>query len=292
MPTSLISIVMPSLNQARFLPEALDSVLAQDHAHLELIVADGGSSDGTAGILAERGATDPRLRWFSKPDTGPAQALNRAMAEARGTLIGWLNADDLYAPGAVRRAAEALELHPEWVLAYGHGEHVDETGGLISPYPTLPPDGPLERFQDGCFICQPTVFFLRTMPLLIGPLDETLKASFDFDWWLRAFQAFPGRIGFIDAAQARSRLHAGGITARQRRTVALEGMRILAGAFGTAPVHWLTTYMEEAADAAAAGARTTDLARHFLEVLEEAEPYLAKHEANALRESIERRFEA
>lgn len=141
MPTSLISIVMPSLNQARFLPEALDSVLAQDHAHLELIVADGGSSDGTAGILAERGATDPRLRWFSKPDTGPAQALNRAMAEARGTLIGWLNADDLYAPGAVRRAAEALELHPEWVLAYGHGEHVDETGGLISPIPPCRPTG-------------------------------------------------------------------------------------------------------------------------------------------------------
>lgn len=289
MKSALVSIVMPSLNQARFLPQALDSVLQQDHADLELIVADGGSSDGTLDILRERSAADPRLRWFSEQDNGPAQALNRAMAKARGTLLGWLNADDLYAPGAVRRAVEALQRHPQWALVYGHGNHIDEAGRQIAPYPTLPPDGPIERFKAGCFICQPTMFFRQTVPLLLGPLDETLKASFDFDWWVRAFAAFPSRIGFIDAMQALSRLHADGITARQRRTVALEGMRILAGTFGTAPVHWLTTYLEETTGAPA-DQRPADLATHFTQTLEEAAPFLSAEDVRLLRENIMRRF--
>lgn len=241
---------MPSLNQAEFLPQAIESVLGQGYADIELIVSDGGSTDGTLDILASFAARDPRLRWRSERDSGPAEALNRAIARVRGTLIGWLNADDLYARGAIERAVEALADRPRSIMVYGHGEHVDKAGELIARYPTLRPEGPIERFADGCFICQPTVFFRRTLPLLLGPLDETLTASFDFDYWLRAFQAFPGRIAFIDAVQARSRLHPGGITARQRRAVAIEGIRIIAKAFGTAPVHWLTTYMEEMKSAA------------------------------------------
>jgi glycosyltransferase involved in cell wall biosynthesis len=236
---------MPSLNQARFLPAAIASVFEQDYPEIELVVADGGSTDGTLDLLAEAARANPRLRWRSEPDSGPAQAVNRAIGRVRGTLIGWLNADDLYAPGAIGRAAGALMARPDWIMVYGHGEHVDEAGGRIGPYPTQRPEGPIERFADGCFICQPTVFFRRTLPLLVGPLDESFTASFDFDYWVRAFRAVPGRIGFIDALLARSRLHAGGITARQRRAVALEGIRIVTNAFGTAPEHWMTTYVEE-----------------------------------------------
>lgn len=285
----LVSIVMPSLSQARFLTEALDSVLGQDYAHLELIVADGGSTDGTVDILSRRSAADERLRWSSEPDTGPPQALNRAMAKVRGTLIGWLNADDLYVPGAIRRAVEAFEAHRDWIMLYGHGEHVDEAGRPIGRYPTLPPDGPLSRFADGCFICQPTVFYRTTMPLQLGPLDERLSASFDFDWWLRAFRAFPERIGFVNAMQAHSRLHASAITARLRRVVAMEGMEVLSRNFGTAPIHWLTTYMEEIARAPAED-RPPNLGAHFLETLAEAAQWLTIEDTAAFRESIKRQF--
>lgn len=200
---------MPSFNQANFIAESVESVLSQSYRHLELIVvADGGSTDGTPDWLSQKSRQDPRLKWFSGPDTGPADALNKALKIVRGTLIGWLNSDDLYTPNAIQRAVDALITEPAWLMVYGHGEHIDEHGRFIEAYPTRLPSTPAEEFADRCFICQPTVFFKRSLTVLLGPLDETLKTAFDFDYWLRAFIQIPERIGFIDTAQAKSRLHA------------------------------------------------------------------------------------
>lgn len=241
-----VSVVMPTLNQRRFLPEAVDSVLSQQGVQVELIVADGGSTDGTLQWLAQRARTDERVRWHSQPDSGPAQAVNRALQQARGTLIGWLNSDDRYANGALQRAAEALHARPDALMVYGHARHIDEEGHDLGPYPTLPPPSPAATFADGCFICQPTVVMRRTFALLNGPLDESLHTAFDLDWWLRAFTRFPQRIGFVDALQADSRLHAGSITLRQRRAVALEAMQLLHRHLGHAPNHWVKTWVVEA----------------------------------------------
>jgi glycosyltransferase involved in cell wall biosynthesis len=104
----LVSVVMPSLNQAEFIVSAVQSVLSQSYGHLELIVADGGSTDGTLALLQQQQGLDSRLRWMSEPDTGPADALNKALRRARGTIVGWLNSDDLYAEGAIDRAVQAL----------------------------------------------------------------------------------------------------------------------------------------------------------------------------------------
>lgn len=241
-----LSVVMPTLNQASFIAAAIDSVLGDADGADELVVMDGGSTDGTAEIVSQRQAVyGPRLRWYSKPDRGPAQAVNRAVGQAGGEWIGWLNSDDLYAPGAVARLRQALLAQPEWVMVYGEGEHVDVDGGSLGRYPTLPPDTPLERFRDGCFICQPTAFFRRSVFQELGGLDESLKASFDFEFWLRLFKAHPQGIGFVPQLQARSRLHEGGITLRQRERVALEGMELLHRHLGWAPPHWLLTHLEE-----------------------------------------------
>lgn len=241
----LVSVVMPSLNQLEFIGAAIDSVLGQDYRHLELVIADGGSTDGTVELLAARQEKDVRLRWASAKDTGPAQAINSALALVRGTLVGWLNSDDLYAPGVITRGVTALQANPKWLMAYGHGAHVDGLGQPMHPYPTLPPSTLFERFAEGCFICQPTVLTRRTFWQLLGPLDEGLKAAFDFEYWLRAFAAFPERIGFVDGVQAYSRLHEGSITMRMRRTVALEGMQVLARHMGHAPKEWMITYANE-----------------------------------------------
>lgn len=282
----LVSVIMPSFNQRGFIAEALDSVFSQDYPSVEVFVADGASTDGTPAYLAERSARDPRLRWLSEPDTGPAQALNRALSKARGTVIGWLNSDDMYTSGAISRAVAAFEANPEWLMAYGHGEHVDIDGKLIAPYPTQKPEGPLERFADGCFICQPTAFFLRSLPVLIGPIDESFRASFDFDYWVRAFSAFPERIGFVDAVQAKSRLHEGGITARQRRDVAIEGMRIATCICGHAPSHWFSTYCEEMM-ALPEDKRPADLKAHMLETFEECAKYLDEADISKMCRAIE-----
>jgi organic radical activating enzyme len=282
----LVSIVMPSLNQARFIDAAIESVLSQTWNNLELIVADGGSTDTSLDKLRDWQNRDRRIRWTSEADNGPANAVNKALEQTQGTVIGWLNSDDVYAPGAVQRAAEAVAVHPHWVMVYGHGQHINERGEVSGDYPTLPPETPVERFADGCFICQPTVFFKRTLPLLLGKLDESLKTAFDFDCWLRAFLAFPERIGFIDAVQAYSRFHDGCITLRLRRAVALEGMQVLARHLGTAPSHWLLTYIEELLARSPADWGFNDLRAHVEAAIDQAVPWLAADELGKLRQAV------
>ncbi len=244
--TPRLSVVMPSFNQAEFLEAAAGSVLDGTGSEVELVVADGASTDGTLAVLASLALRHPgRVRWQSAPDGGPAAAINAAVARARAPLLGWLNSDDLYAPGAVARALDHFSAHPDHVMVYGEATHVDVAGRFLERYPTQRPETPLAAFRDGCFICQPSVFLRRDAWQAAGGLDEGLKAAFDFDLWLRLFRSSPGRIGFIDAVQAHSRLHEGGITLRFRERVAREGIEVIARHLGTAPVNWLLTHLQE-----------------------------------------------
>lgn len=241
----MVSIVMPSRNQARFLRAALDSILGQSHADLELVVVDGGSTDGSVEILRDYAARDARLRWSSAADTGPAQAVNHGMSQARGEILAWLNADDLYAPETIARVATFFREHPKAAMVYGHAEFIDQDGNRLGAYPTKDSSTPLAAFAEGCFICQPTVFMTRDAWSRIGGLDESLKTSFDFDLWIRMFKEFQSSIGFIDRLQARSRRHEATITARHRRQVALEALGILGKHLALTPAHWILTHIEE-----------------------------------------------
>ncbi len=274
-----VSIVMPSFQQREFIAEAIESVFTQGVDDLELIVADGGSTDGTPALLAEWAARYPgRLRWRSVPDSGPAQAVNDAVMRARAPIIGWLNSDDRYTPGAVLRALDAFAANPEHVLVYGEGEHVNIRGEAIGRYPSRAPDTPAAEFAAGCFICQPTAFFRRSTFTDVGGLNESLRTAFDFDLWLRLFKAYAGRIGFVPHVQAHSRLHAGSITLQQRERVALEGLEVLRTHLQVAPPEWLLSYFETRLQShpfdAPAGAKGVVLHAHFHEVLSRARPHL------------------
>ena len=177
---SSFSVLMPCLNAEPFLHTAIESALQQKEC-LELIVADGGSSDGSLQILEKYAKHDSRLRIISRRDNGPANALNKAFRAARGTLIGWLNADDFYAPEALERAITALNANPDWLMAYGDADHVDEHGEIINSYHTEPPTAGINTYKNGCFICQPSVVFRRSMGVLLGPFNEQLRTAFDFD---------------------------------------------------------------------------------------------------------------
>jgi hypothetical protein len=83
------------------------------------------------------------------------------------------------------------------------------------------------------------------MYVLLGEFDQSLKTAFDFDYWLRLFKAMPARVGFTDAVQAYSRLHEQCITRRERRTIALEGLRVLRRHLQQAPPHWAITHIGE-----------------------------------------------
>lgn len=280
-----LSVLMPSFNQAPFIERAVRSVMQQEMAGtMELIVMDGGSTDGTPALLArlQQGFGATRLRWQSEPDRGPAHALNKALALARGGVIGWLNSDDLYAPGAVQRALAHLAAHPEHWMVYGQAEHIDTDDRPLGAYPTRPPEAGLEAFADGCFICQPSVFLRRMTLRMLGGFDESQKTAFDMALWLRLFGPHATRIGFIDALQARSRLHGACITLTQRERIIRESMALLAQHLGTAPLHWLRTYADEVLAEHPFGAQA-DPREHLHEFATAVQALLSSADRGAMR---------
>lgn len=274
---------MPCLNAIPFLREAVDSVLSQPEC-LELLVADGGSSDGSLDLLDELTTTEPRLRVVSRKDAGPADALNQAIACARGTLIGWLNADDLYTPGSLSRGYEALKSHPDWIMVYGEGEEFNKAG-YHQRYPTLTPDYGIEGFRSHCFICQPTILFRKTMFIMLGSFNKRLKTAFDFDYWLRAFDSFPQRIGFIPEIQGLTRLHETTITSRERTMICIEAIQLIARYFGTAPIDRLYHYGLELQDGIAEVPNGLTLLEHLSQIANDVEPYLKSKDLQAFREA-------
>ena len=282
MPEPCVSVLMPCRNAWPYLKAAVQSVLSQPEC-LELLVADAGSSDGGIDFLESLVAQDKRIKIVSQSDSGPADALNRAFKEARGTLIGWLNADDLYPPGALSRAVAAFNTYPEWLMVFGEGEEFNSDSGDARPYPTLPATVGLDGFRSHCFICQPSVVFRRSMVILLGPFDNRWRTAFDFDYWLRAFALFPDRIGYLPFLQGRTRIHSYTITSQQRALVAMEATELLARHFGAADWVRLNGYALELLGGIAKPPANQDVQSHLSELFTEAAPWLAPDALAALQ---------
>jgi len=242
-----ISIVMPSFNQCKFIGEAIESILSQSVKNpIELVIMDGCSTDGTLKLLDKIKRSYPNtLFYYSERDSGPANAVNKAILKTRGDIVGWLNADDVYMPGTLSTVYKAFSDNPDWKVLYGHGQHINEEGDPLDYYPTKEPYTNIKEFANGCFICQPTVFFKRDLIEKAGQMDESLKTAFDYDWWIRIFSDFQKSIGFINQLVACSRLHQNNITFGQRERVIKESMQVIYKYFDNAPIHWFTSYANE-----------------------------------------------
>src|SRR4051812_41118582 len=97
----LVSVIIPSYNQGRFIRETIDSVLSQDYRPIEVLVFDGASKDETVSVLKSYDA--PELQWWSEPDRGVVDAVNKGLARARGDIVAIQSSDDVYVPGAISR---------------------------------------------------------------------------------------------------------------------------------------------------------------------------------------------
>ena len=231
----LVSIVTPSYNMAKYLTETIESVLSQDYPHIEYIVVDGGSTDGSLEIL-ER--FKGRLCYVSGPDRGPSDAANRGFRQSHGQILAWLNADDSYLPGAVGKAVSYLQAHEDTDVVYGEGWWIDESGAVLGRYPTLPFDAKvLER---DCFICQPAAF-LRAAAYQRCELDANVNWSFDYDLWIRMAKAGV-RFGSMPDYLANSRMHGGAKTIYQRQVVLQASMALLKRHYGYIPLPWIFGY--------------------------------------------------
>jgi glycosyltransferase involved in cell wall biosynthesis len=228
----LVSIVTPSFNSARYLTETIESVLSQHYPAIEYLVMDGGSTDETPAIL-ERFRN--RLRFNIAKDRGPADAIHQGFLQAKGEVLAWLNADDLYLPGAVRAGAEYLAAHPDVDVVYGEGNWIDEHGAVIRRYPTLPFS--TEMLTRDCFICQPSSFIRASAYRRCG-LDPDVNPSFDYDLWIRmAKQGF--RFAKIPNYLACSRMHSGAKTIRERNDVFQNSISLLSRHYGYVPFPWV-----------------------------------------------------
>jgi hypothetical protein len=200
----LLSVVTPSYNQGSFLEETILSVLNQGYGNLEYIVIDGGSTDGSVEIIHRY---QTRLaHWVSEPDQGQYHALQKGFALAKGDLLGWLNSDDMYLPGALCAVGSAYAEHPDTCIA-GPVINFDHRSGrekLISQH-GITLENMVKFWEQQYSWHQPGLFFPRSTYELTGGLDGSLDYAMDHDLICRLLQHCS--VTYIDQPIARFRLH-------------------------------------------------------------------------------------
>ena len=198
----LVSIVVPSFNQDKFIAETLKSCLGQCYRPIEILVQDGGSTDDTISVL--RSLKAPELSWISEPDEGVVDAVNRGLRRAKGEILSIQSSDDMFVGGAIAAAVEALSRNRTLGLVYGDIELIDEksrqTGADIQ--------GPFDLamyFGRLMYVPQPGTFFTREALEAVGGWRAEFSYTADADFWLRIALRFS--VGKLDRVMARYRYH-------------------------------------------------------------------------------------
>jgi glycosyltransferase involved in cell wall biosynthesis len=185
----LVSIITPSFNQAPFLEETIKSVLEQDYPHIEYIVMDGGSTDGSVEIIKKYTSPSENFRhsihaWVSEQDKGQTDAINKGFARAQGDILAWINSDDTYNPKAVGEAVLYLMEYPDAAMVYADCNFIDEQGHVIGKFASRQTD--YRRLRQGyVHIPQQTMFFRAKYWKELGPLDASFYFAMDYDLWVR-----------------------------------------------------------------------------------------------------------
>jgi glycosyltransferase involved in cell wall biosynthesis len=194
---------------------------------------DGGSTDETLKILQRNRA---HLRYYSSPDNGASDAINKGLRLSSGEICAWLSADDTYLPNAIATIVSAFRDNSEIGVVYGEGLWTDPQGSLINRYPTS--SQAVEEFDRECRICQPAAFMRRVSLVQVGFLNDQLTSAFDYDLWVRLSSCTKFR--HIDCELATSRLHRANKTLGQRKTALSEAMWVQKTHFGF--VHFSSIY--------------------------------------------------
>lgn len=219
---ALVTIVTPSFNQGDFIEATIESVLSQDYPHIEYMVIDGGSTDGTLDVLR---CYEDRLTWLSEPDEGQSQAINKGFRRAKGDILAWLNSDDVYLPGAVSESVAYMQAHPEIDLVYGDIQFVDAAGNVLAGQVRSKPFSLAMLLTQFSTLHQQTAFFRQEVLARVGFLDESLHYWMDIELWIRI--ALHGWGAYLPGVRAQSRLHDTSKTVSQQARFWAERRQVL-----------------------------------------------------------------
>lgn len=185
----LVSIVTPSFNQADYLEATIKSVLEQSYPHIEYIIIDGGSTDGSVDVIKKY---EGRIAsWVSEQDKGQTDAINKGFSKAKGDILAWINSDDAYShPNAVADAVNFLIANPEVGMVYADCNFIDEQGKIIGKFASRQTD--YAKLRAGyVHIPQQTMFFRAKYWKELGPLDPSFYFAMDYDLWVRIAKHAP-----------------------------------------------------------------------------------------------------
>jgi glycosyltransferase involved in cell wall biosynthesis len=200
----LLSIVIPSFNQGKYIRATLNSILSQGYRPLQVIVMDGASKDETVDVLRSY-AGYPELEWTSEPDLGVVDAVNKGFALVRGDLVAIQSSDDCYLPDVLDLVVRTFLDDPELGLLYGDTVKIDGAGNdlarsRIGPYSLL------NLLRIKTWIPQPSAFFRRELLTALGGWDERIPYAPDTDLWYR--MAFRTKLRKLDEYLSQRRVHA------------------------------------------------------------------------------------
>lgn len=225
------SIVVPSYQQAEFLSLTIASLLAQSYPNFEIIVVDGGSTDGSVGILEQFG---DQIVWVSEKDDGQSDAIAKGFSIASGEWLSWLNSDDVLLEGALESISGVISQNQDAEVIVGRANYIDENGNYLRDYPTIDlgeGKDTLDQLFNKGYMAQPSTYFSRDAYLSIGGIDKTFSFAMDYDLWVRFAKAGKEFIG-IDKELSSNRWHDSAKTSSNLLFLLAEVVKIQIREFG------------------------------------------------------------
>ncbi|MCM1118655.1 MAG: glycosyltransferase [bacterium] len=240
-----VGIVIPSYNQIKYLEIAIKSVLENKrHADIEVVVIDGGSTDGSTDII-QKYETELKM-WCSESDGGQANAINKGIAAlSECDYYMWLNSDDVYEDEySIQKLVDYMD-EQQLDVCYGLSHFVDQCGEIIGEYPVE--EFGYKKLGNRCFLSQPSVMFSRKAYEETGPINESLKMCLDYEYWMRLAQRYS--FGFLREYIGNTRIYNETKTATMQQKHLEEAFSILKIYYGKIPMHWVVTkYLYEHPD--------------------------------------------
>ncbi|QEF99482.1 PGL/p-HBAD biosynthesis glycosyltransferase [Stieleria maiorica] len=200
----LVTIVIPSFNQGAYIGQCIESILTQDHRPLEIWVVDGGSTDDTLTVLSQFDYCN-EIHWISEPDRGPADAVNKGLKRAGGSILAIQSSDDAYLPGAISTAVSALQANDDVGLVYGDIKKVDQHDRVVYASSQIRHGNLDDLLAKRMWIPQASAFFKASVIDRIGYWNPDLPYTPDIDYWIRIWFEF--EVEKLEGVIATIRMH-------------------------------------------------------------------------------------